>query len=148
MGQFCLPGVLCTCPIDGWVLINVIRGGAGVWFGCTGPFKTFQIWWTGKKLQMLNMAANYCLNFRGSMRKQNPKLTLYNLNFCIILLVFIYVCMYVQVCVEKYVYVSVCVCTCLCYIEGTKCPHKDSKTWNFWHCGDQPAVLLQKEKEK
>ncbi len=28
--------------------------------------------------------------------------------------------------------VCVCVCTCLCDIVGTKCPDKDSKTWNFW----------------
>ncbi len=35
--------------------------------------------------------------------------------------------------------VCVCVCTCLYYIVGIKCPHKDSNTWNFWHCGDWPA---------
>ncbi len=30
--------------------------------------------------------------------------------------------------------VCVCVCVHACYIVRTKCPHKDSKTWIFWHC--------------
>ncbi len=77
------------------MLIKVIRAGAGVSFGCTGPFKTFQLWWTEKKLQVLNMAANYLFEFQREYAKE--ELTLY-LNLCIILFVFIYLFMYACMC--------------------------------------------------
>ncbi len=58
-------------------------------------------------------------------------------------------CVCVCVCVCVVCVCGVCVCVlALCYIVGTKCPHKDSKTWNIWHCGDWPVVPTREKKYK
>ncbi len=37
-----------------------------------------------------------------------------------------------------------CICVCVCVsvylfmLQMTKCPHKDSKTWNVGYCGGSP----------
>ncbi len=37
--------------------------------------------------------------------------------------------------INLHIYICVCV-PGIYHIMGTKCPHKDSKTNNFWPCGD------------
>ncbi len=41
--------------------------------------------------------------------------------------------------------VCVCVCVCVCFaiLVRTRCPHKDSKAWDFWLCEDIWPVLTR-----